>query len=66
MSESVPCPSRTRLAGLVDPGDYAEFDAGWNDGVARRTANPAPIEVIEDLALLLDSADLVSRINPPE
>lgn len=66
MSESVPCPSPTKLAGLVDPGDYAEFDAGWHDGVVRRIANPVPIEVIEDLALLLDSADLVSRINPPE
>lgn len=66
MSEPVQCPSAAKLAGLVDPGDYTDFDAGWRDGIARCIANPAPIEVIEDLALLLDSADLVTGINPPE
>ncbi|KAA9110759.1 hypothetical protein [Microbacterium rhizomatis] len=66
MSESVPCPSATTLAGLVDPSDYPDFDAGWRAGVTRGIANPAPIEVVEDLALLLDSAELVNRINPLE
>jgi hypothetical protein len=32
----------------------------------RCTKNPAPIEVIEDLALLLDSSVLVKQISPPE
>ncbi len=66
MSEPVPCPSAVKLAGLVDPRDFAEFGAGWRDGVARCIANPAPIEVVEDLALLLESAALVERINPRE
>ncbi|MCB1298860.1 MAG: hypothetical protein KDB08_07755 [Microthrixaceae bacterium] len=66
MSESDLYPSAAKLAGLVDPGNYADFDAGWRDGVTRCIANPAPIEVIEDLALLLDSANQVARINPPE
>lgn len=66
MSEPAPCPSAEKLAGLVDPRDLAEFGAGWRDGIARCIANPTPIEVVEDLALLLESAALVERINPPE
>lgn len=66
MSEPATLPSAKELARLVDPRDLAEFGAGWRDGVARSIANPAPMEVIEDLALLLDSAALVERINPPE
>ncbi len=66
MNEPVPFPLATKLAGLVDASDYADFGAGWRDGVTRCITNPAPIEVIEDLALLLESADLVERINPPE
>lgn len=66
MSESLPCPSMTKIAGLVDPDDYADFDAGWRDGVIRSTVNPAPLEVIEDIALLLESADIVESINPLE
>ncbi|XPP25594.1 MAG: hypothetical protein ACNYNX_08035 [Leucobacter sp.] len=56
----------TKIAGLVDPDDYADFDAGWRDGVIRSTVNPAPLEVIEDIALLLESADIVESINPLE
>lgn len=66
MSEPTTRPSAKELAGLVGSRDLAEFGAGWRDGVARSIANPAPIEVVEDLALLLDSAALVERINPPE
>ncbi len=64
MNKSIPCPPATALVGLIDSRDYAEFGAGWRDGAARRIVNPAPIEVVEDLALLLDSADLVERISP--
>lgn len=64
MNRSIPCPPATALVGLIDSRDYTEFGAGWRDGIARRIANPAPIEVVEDLALLLDSADLVERISP--
>lgn len=65
MSEPVPCPKMATLAELVDSHDYAAFGAGWRDGIARCTASPAPIEVVEDLALLLESAALVERITPP-
>ncbi|TDP91380.1 hypothetical protein EDF62_1995 [Leucobacter luti] len=65
MSELPPCPKAAALGGLVDPRDYAAFGAGWCDGIARCTASPAPIEVVEDLALLLESAALVERISPP-
>lgn len=66
MSEPVPCPPAHELAGLIGPREYAEFGAGWRDGAARCIVNPAPIEVVEDLALLLDSSALVERIIPPE
>lgn len=66
MSEPATLPSAKELGRLVGPRDLAEFGAGWRDGVARSIANPAPMEVIEDLALLLDSAALVERINPSE
>lgn len=66
MSESVSCPTTAEVAGLIHPGEYAEFAAGWRAGVARRNADPAPAEVIEDLALFLDSAAFVTRITAPE
>lgn len=66
MSEPARCPSTARLTGIINSNDYAEFNAGWRDGLIRHTENPAPPEVIEDLALLLDSSALVERINPPE
>lgn len=66
MSELARCPSTSGLTGIISSDDYAEFNAGWRDGLIRHTKNPAPPEVIEDLALLLDSSALVERINPPE
>lgn len=65
MSDPMPCPPATDLAALIDPSEYAEFGAGWRDGAARSIANPAPIEVVEDLALLLDSSAVVEQIIPP-
>lgn len=65
MSEPAPCPPSANLSGIIDPANYLEFSAGWRDGAIRCATTPAPIEVIEDLALLLDSSALVGRTNPP-
>jgi len=53
------------VATLIGDSEYAEFGAGWRDGVSRCIASPAPIEVLEDLAFLLEAAALVERISPP-
>lgn len=66
MTEPAPNLSTGRLTGTINSNNYSEFSAGWRDGLIRHTKNPAPPEVIEDLALLLDSSALVERINPPE
>lgn len=66
MSEAAPCPPTDELNKIVQPDDYAEFNAGWRDGLLRCAKNPAPIEVIEDIALLLCASELIQRINPPE
>jgi hypothetical protein len=66
MCEASQCPPVNDLNRVVQSGDYAEFSAGWRDGLMRCIKNPAPIEVIEDLALLLDSSVLVKQISPPE
>ena len=65
MNEPVPCPPAADVATLIGDSEYAEFGAGWRDGVSRCIASPAPIEILEDLALLLEAADLVERISPP-
>ena len=64
MNKPVSCPPAADLAALIAPSEYAEFGAGWRDGAARSTVSPAPIEVIEDLALLLDSSSLMEKITP--
>lgn len=65
MSEPAPCPPAAKLSGIIDPTNYPEFSAGWQAGAIRCVTAPAPIEVIEDLALLLDAAAMVGRANPP-
>ncbi len=66
MTDSTKYPSIDTIRGVVRPADYAEFRAGWRDGEVHRATDPIASEVIDDLALLLDSSNLVEQITPPE
>lgn len=61
---STPLPKE--IARSLHLTDLDEFQSGWRDGAIRCMTNPASIEVIEDLVLLLDSSALVERITLPE
>lgn len=60
------CPPADRLSDLIASDDYAEFASGWRDGLHRRHTNPASVEVIEDLALLLDASSAVDILTRSE
>lgn len=66
MTESSDYPSIDTVRGMIRPSDYEAFRVGWRDGEVHRATDPIASEVIEDLALLLDSSTLVERITPPE
>lgn len=66
MTESIEYPSFDTVRGVVRPCDYEAFRVGWRDGEVHRVTDPIASEVIEDLALLLDSSVLVERITPQE
>lgn len=66
MTDAFDYPSVSTLRRVIRPSDYDEFKAGWRDGVIRRTTDPIASEVVEDVALLLDSSVLVDRIKPQE
>lgn len=66
MTESIDYPSIDTVRGVIRSGDYEAFRVGWRDGEMHRATQPIASEVIEDLALLLDSSNLVEQITPPE
>lgn len=66
MSDAFDYPSVSTLHQVIRPSDYDEFRAGWRDGTIHRATAPIASEVIEDLALLLDSSAQVERIKPQE
>lgn len=66
MTDTIDYPSVSTLRQVIRPSDYDEFKAGWRDGAIHRATDPIASEVIEDLALLLDSSALVERIKPQE
>ena len=51
---------------VVPEAAYGAFVAGWYAGTARRTTQPASQDVIEQVATMLDAANVADALTRPE
>ncbi|PRY63291.1 hypothetical protein BCF74_102124 [Knoellia remsis] len=60
------CPPADELNPLVGEPAYPAFAAGWCAGTIRRTTQPASDDVIEEVATMLDAAQVADTLTRSE
>ena len=60
------CPSIAETSELVSRGAYSAFEAGWCAGTIQRTTQPASTEAIDEVATMLDAAQIADVLTQQE
>jgi len=66
VSTDTTCPPPAEVGQVVAEPAYAAFAAGWRAGTVRRATQPASRDVIEQVATMLDAANVADALTRPE